>query len=70
MNYFIIEITSPANSLVTVWSNLNLYQNNNVIDKYTPNSKEIYGILSNDSPRQCFDFGIQSTQNLNFFWVF
>ena len=50
MNYFIIEITSPANSLVTVWSNLNLYQNNNVIDKYTPNSKEIYGILSNDSP--------------------
>ena len=67
MNYFIIEITSPANSLVTVGSNLNLYQNNNVIDKYTPNSKEIYGILSNDSPRQCFDFGIQSTQKLNFF---
>ena len=46
---------------------MNLYQNNNVIDKYIPNSKEIYGILSNDSPRQCFDFGIQSTQKLNFF---
>ena len=66
-NYFIIEITSPANSLVTVGSNLNLILNNNSPNKYSPNSKEIYGILNNNSPKQCFDFGIQSTQNLEYY---
>ena len=67
MNYFIIEINSPGNSLVSVGSNLNLFQNNNQINQYTPNSKEIYGILNNNSPKQCFDFGIKSTQKLNYY---
>ena len=66
MNYFIIEISSTANSLITVGSNLNLMNNNNKITKFVPNNKEIYGILNNNSPKQCFDFGIQSTQNYKY----
>ena len=69
-NYFLIEVTSTANSLVTVGVNLNLIKSSNeeiIPTKYLPNSKEIYGILNNNSPKQCFDFGIESTQTLNYY---
>ena len=67
LNYFIIEVTSPPNSLISVGSNLNLFTNNNTPTKYTPNSKEIYGILNNNSPRQCFDFNIENSQELKYY---
>ena len=67
LNYFIIEVISPVNSLVTVGSNLNFYMNTNKPTIYSPNSKEIYGILNNNSPRQCFDFDIKSSQTFNYY---
>ena len=62
LTYFIIEVISPANSLITVGSNLNTLSNNNKLTVYSPNSKEIYGIVNYISPKQCFDFLIDSTQ--------
>ena len=65
--YFIIEVISPGNSLITVGSNLNLLFNNDKPNIYNANSKEIYGILNNNCPKQCFDFGIDSSEKLNYF---
>ena len=64
MYFFIIEIISTANSLITVGSNLNLIDNNQKVTYYSPNSKEIYGVLNNISPKQCFDFGIEKTRQI------
>ena len=66
MYYFIIEIISTANSLITVGSNLNLIDNNQKVTYYSPNSKEIYGVLNNISPKQCFDFGFEKTREIKY----
>ena len=63
--YYIIEVSSPANSLITVGNNVNM--NNMETTKYSINSNEIYGVLTNSSNIQCFDFeiGIQINSYLS-----
>ena len=64
LGHYIIEVTAPANSLITVGNNVN--QNNNGQIKaslYTINTNEIYGALSKDETMECFDFNIGTQYN-------
>ena len=64
--FYIIEITAPMNTLITIGSNINLYNANNRDlnpTKYIINTNEIYGALTKHSPMQCFHFNIGEKNN-------
>ena len=63
---YIIEVTAPANSLITFGNNINRYKEkelSNTATKYKINTNEIYGVLNRESNIQCFDFNIGSQTN-------
>ena len=56
-HYYIIEVTAPANNLITFGTNVNAYTSGiNGLNNYNINSKEIYGVLSKEKTIQCFNF--------------
>ena len=60
--YYIIEVTAPANNLITFGTTVNEYTNGvNGLNSYNINSKEIYGVLSKEKTIQCFN--IEGTKN-------
>ena len=62
LGHYIIEVTSPANSLITVGNNVNINTNGQK-SKYSINANEIYGALSKEINTQCFDFEIGTRIN-------
>ena len=64
LGHYIIEVTAPANSLITVGNNVNKNNNGDIkASLYTINTNEIYGALSKDELMQCFDFNIGTQYN-------
>ena len=64
LDKYIIEITAPANSLITFGNNINTYKESKLsTTKYIINTNEIYGVLNSESNIQCFDFNIGSQIN-------
>ena len=60
----IIEVTAPANSLITFGNNVNTYKENELkTTKYIVNTNEIYGVLTKESNIQCFYFNIEAKTN-------
>ena len=60
--YYIIEVTAPANNLITFGTTVNEYTSGvNRLNTYIVNSKEIYGVLSKEKTIQCFN--IEGTKN-------
>ena len=63
-NSYIIQVTAPADCLITFGNNINTYKANEINPtQYIINTNEIYGILSNESTIQCFDFNIGTQTN-------
>ena len=61
LSHYIIEVTAPANSLITFGNNVNLKDTlDNKYNTYSINTNEIYGALSKESTIQCFDFKIET----------
>ena len=63
-NSYIIQVTAPADCLITFGNNINTYKANEINPtQYIINTNEIYGILSNESTIQCFEFNIGTQTN-------
>jgi len=59
VDYYIIEVTAPANSLITFGNDVNTCKGEGTSYKrFIVNSNEIYGVLTKESNIQCFDLNI------------
>ena len=59
IDYYIIEVTAPANSLITFGNDVNTCKGPGTSYKrFKVNSNEIYGVLTKESNIQCFDLNI------------